>query len=340
MLVVVMGGQYGSESKGKVSHFLARRYEASAAVRIGGSNAGHTSYDEMGRKFTFRQLPTAALENETLCVLAAGSYIDPEVLEREIGLVGLSHDRLIIDPYAFVIEQRHKDIESANAMSDNIGSTQSGTGAAVVDRVQRNSKKNLAMNHPYLSQFTEKGIVQPVLRSMLDKGNVVIIEGTQGFGLSNIHSTSYPYATSRDTTAATFVGEVGLSPLDVSEIWMVVRSFSIRVGGNSGPLEGEINWKTVAEESDQVEFVERTTVTNKVRRVGRFDSELVKRAIDYNQPTHMVLSHCDYFDSCISNTHRLTKHAEEQVELIEYGIGRSFDWLGTSPQVLIPRNGY
>ena len=52
----------------------------------------------------------------------------------------------------------------------------------------------------------------------LDHGKKVLVEGTQGFGLSLYHSDSYPKATSRDTTAAGFLSEVGLSPMLVSEI--------------------------------------------------------------------------------------------------------------------------
>jgi len=65
----------------------------------------------------------------------------------------------------------------------------------------------------------------------------VIIEGTQGFGLSLLHAADYPYVTSRDTTAAAFVSEAGLSPLDVDDIVLVLRAFPIRVGGNSGPFK-------------------------------------------------------------------------------------------------------
>ena len=39
---VVIGGQYGSEGKGKIAHWLAREQAASFAVRVGGPNSGHT----------------------------------------------------------------------------------------------------------------------------------------------------------------------------------------------------------------------------------------------------------------------------------------------------------
>ncbi len=41
-VTVVVGGQFGSEGKGKVAHWLARELRASTAVRVGGPNSGHT----------------------------------------------------------------------------------------------------------------------------------------------------------------------------------------------------------------------------------------------------------------------------------------------------------
>ena len=89
------------------------------------------------------------------------------------------------------------------------------------------------------------------MREHLEAGQRIIIEGTQGFGLSLLHSKYYPFVTSRDTTAAAFVSEAGLSPLDVDDIVLVLRAFPIRVGGNSGPLPNEIDWDTVTSESGQ-----------------------------------------------------------------------------------------
>ena len=73
----------------------------------------------------------------------------------------------------------------------------------------------------------------------MDSGKKVLVEGTQGSGLSVYHSTFYPKATSRDTNAAGFISEVGLSPRLVSEIVLVFRTFPIRVAGvQAGPLRG------------------------------------------------------------------------------------------------------
>ena len=83
--------------------------------------------------------------------------------------------------------------------------------------------------------------VAPLLHHALDAGEDIVVEGTQGFGLSLLHGPHYPYVTARDTTAAGFATEVGLSPRHIDDIVLVVRTFPIRVGGPSGPLSNELH---------------------------------------------------------------------------------------------------
>lgn len=97
-VTVIVGGQFGSEGKGKVAHALAREKGARLAVRVGGPNSGHTVIDPRGNALVLRQLPTPAILPDTICVLGAGSYIDPEILLHEIEQTGLSSGRLKIDP--------------------------------------------------------------------------------------------------------------------------------------------------------------------------------------------------------------------------------------------------
>lgn len=73
--------------------------------------------------------------------------------------------------------------------------------------------------------------VAPLLHRGIDDGADVIIEGTQGFALSLLHGRDYPFVTSRDTTAAGFAMEAGISPRMIDNIVMVLRTFPIRVGG-------------------------------------------------------------------------------------------------------------
>ena len=189
---VIVGGQFGSEGKGKVAHEFARMRNASVAVRVGGSNSGHTVIDPDGIARIFRHLPTAAILPDVTCVIGAGAYLDVDVLLAELDIAGLSDDRLIIDPNAVVITERNKEAEKGSGLREKIGSTASGTGAAVVSRVSRDCSVRFAKDDPRLSgRFV--GSASKFLRERLNANERIILEGTQGFGLSVLHSEHYPY---------------------------------------------------------------------------------------------------------------------------------------------------
>lgn len=290
---IVIGGQFGSEGKGKVARWFAGRYHASAVVRVGGINSGHTVIDDNGQPVIFRILPTAALDREATCVLPAGSYLDVDLLFQEIKMAGISPAKVKIHPHAVIITNREIEIERRLSLSERIGSTGTGTGAAVGLRAMRDPGITLAKDVGELSGFLCD--TEQFLRKELLQGHEVLIEGTQGFGLSNLYSPYYPKATSRDTGAAAFLSEAGLSPFDVGHIIMVIRSYPIRVSGDSGVLPNEITWDDVTAASGRQAMIqEYTSVTKKKRRVGKFDPDIVRRSIAVNRPDQIVLNHMDY----------------------------------------------
>lgn len=328
---VVIGGQFGSEGKGKVALDTAQRLGAAAVIRVGGTNSGHTAIAPDGNLRALRQLPVAALTQNALSVLPPGSLVDIEIFHREVSELGLSPERVKLDPRATVISRVDREAEHACGLSEAIGSTGSGTGAALQRRISRRDggsdvqASDYEELQPFLSDTTS------LLRSLLDKGERIIVEGTQGFGLSLLHSEHYPKVTSRDTTAAAFVAEAGLSPLDVDDVILVIRTFPIRVAGNSGPLFGETTWSDIAKQAGLPEnHHELTTVTKKVRRIGQFDPRLVKRAIDVNNPTQIVLNHLDYVDVSVQQN-LFSRPVRAFVEEIELSLGRKINWLGTGP---------
>jgi adenylosuccinate synthase len=333
-VTVVAGGQYGSEGKGKVALHFAAATRARAVVRVGGPNSGHTACDEDGRLWTFRHLPTAALLDDVICVLPAGSYIDSEVLLREVASVQLPPDRLAIDPKATLVTATDAHAESRSDLGGRIGSTETGTGAALTHRIARNGTDLFAAMDNRLSDYLTE--TTPLLRSLLSDDGRVLIEGTQGFGLSILHSPHYPFVTARDTTAAAFVGESGLSPVDVDQVVLTLRAFPIRVAGNSGPLPRETSWEEVGRISRAVEkIVEYTSVTKRVRRVAEFDPDIVLRAIAANAPTHIVLNHVDYVDYRCREESLLTDRSYSFVSEVSEAIRAPIHLAGTGARTLV-----
>jgi adenylosuccinate synthase len=327
---VVVGGQYGSEGKGKVALHIAQTTEAAAVVRVGGPNSGHTGLDSQGRPWIFRQLPASCLARNALVILPAGSLIDPEILRHEIEQVQLDEKRLFIDRRATVVTASHRHSESDEGIIETIGSTGSGTGAALRERLSRRAAHELAADNPYLRKFIHP-FIPDLLRPLLDQGERIVIEGTQGFGLSVWHGPVFPNATSRDTTAANFVAETGLAPHDVDDVVLAIRSFPIRVGGNSGPLQDEIDWQTLASEARLApDYVELTSATKRVRRVARFHADIVRQAIVVNRPHRIIMNHLDYIDPDVKSG-VLSAKALRFLAEVERSIERNIDLIGISP---------
>lgn len=332
-VTVVVGGQFGSEGKGKVAHFLARETNADLAIRIGGPNSGHTVITSAGRPLVFRHLPTTCLLPGVKSVIPPGSYLDPVILLKEIALVQARPGQLAIDPHAWLVTNEDVEAEKRMDLRSRIGSTGTGTGKALIRRMSRNEVPTFAKDVLELQPYIED--TADLLTRELAIGKRVILEGTQGFGLSPLHSRYYPNCTSRDTTAAAFLSESGLSPLDVDQVVLVIRAHSIRVAGNSGPLRDEITWETVTAESGSPHaIVEHTSVTHNIRRVSRFDAEIVKRAIKHNRPTHIALNHLDYIDFRCDLDNCVTQQAMAFVRSIESQIERNVDLLGFGPNAM------
>ena len=144
-VTIVVGGQFGSEGKGKVCAEIVRRDPKTAAVvRVGGTNSGHTAVDAHGRTLVLRQLPAGLAGGAVMAVLPPGSYIDLAVLRSEMNELGMTPDRLSISPMARIITEEHRRWEAQSDLGSAIGSTQSGTGAAVVAMAARGAR-NVAL---------------------------------------------------------------------------------------------------------------------------------------------------------------------------------------------------
>ena len=224
--------------------------------------------------------------------MAAGCVIDEALLISELDALGVDRDRVVVDPRAVVVTESDRELER-NELAD-IASTCTGTGAALVRRMSRKPDIRLAGGSKALESRCRIELIAPLLHNALDRGEHVIVEGTQGFSLSLLHGEHYPFVTSRDTTAAGFAMEVGLSPRHVDHIVVVIRTFPIRVGGPSGPFKGEISWEEVRDLSRAPAVVpEYTSVTKRLRRVAHFDLDSVIRACHYNRPTSLAVMGLD-----------------------------------------------
>ncbi|MEM2763107.1 MAG: adenylosuccinate synthetase [Sulfolobales archaeon] len=322
--VVVVGGFFGDEGKGKVAAYLALKREIGLAVRCGAINAGHTVVYK-GRTWKLRSIPSAFINPVTQLGIAAGSLIRVDVLFREIEETSC-RGRLCVDFNTGIIEEEHALREkSSSHLANTVGSTLQGVGEAMVDRVRRVLK--LARDSPELRSYTCD--LAERVNDYIDKGNEVLIEGTQGTFLSLYHGT-YPYVTSRDTTAPAFLSEVGVGPKRVSEVIVVFKSYVTRVG--PGPLRGEMAFEEVA----KLGWIEYGTVTGRPRRVAPFDFELAKRAVTLNSATAVAITKIDALFPEVKGLRdpsRLSRSVRDWIEKVESVLKVPIKILGTGEEV-------
>jgi len=324
---VLVGGQYGSEGKGHVAAYLARDYDI--LLRVGGPNAGHTVSSESG-VYTYHQLPSGARDTDAKLLLGPGMTLNVDRLLGEIEECGVTPERLFIDPRAMIIEP--EDLERERGLVAEIASTGQGGGAAAARRIldRKPGAVRLARNILQLQAYVGepplyRGSTRRQLELAYREGQSILLEGTQGSGLSLYHGL-YPHVTSRDTNVAGCLAEAGISPSRVRRILMVVRPMPIRVGnpdgeGTSGLLKHEVTFEEIAKganlDPEEVTKLEKTSTTKRDRRVGWFEWEQFRDACSLNAPTDIVLTFADYIDAKNQNARRFEQLSQDTIKFIE-----------------------
>lgn len=244
---VIVGGQYGSEGKGHIASYLAREYDV--LVRVGGPNAGHKVFMSP-TPYIHHQLPSGTLRNTSArLVIAPGAVLNVDLLLKEMSECKVEVDRLFIDPQAMVITGQ--DIVREGGLVERIGSTGQGVGMATARRItDRGKKTKLVGDVKELRKYVRE--TWEILEQAYKAGARILVEGTQGTGLSLYHG-QYPFVTSRDTTVSGCLSEAGISPRRVRKAIIVCRTYPIRVqdpdGGTSGEMSQEISWTTISKRS-------------------------------------------------------------------------------------------
>ncbi len=250
-ILIVQGGQYGSEAKGAITAYLCERDGVDYNVRTGATNAGHTVYYN-GKPYAMQQLGVGWVNPDTQLVLGAGALIDPEILAREVKMVTEAtgqdvRKRLWIDPRAGLHLPEHMQRSAMSGRHHAIGATGKGCSEALVDRIRGRGSDYRQFGEVYSSAGYNLVDTEKLLNHAWDQGATILLEGTQG-QLLDLYLGPYPYTTHKQTGPAQWMLECGLSPALPVEITMVVRTFPIRVAGNSGPLPNETSWLILAGE--------------------------------------------------------------------------------------------
>lgn len=351
-LNIVLGGQAGSEAKGKLSGYLVEKYNPDMIVMTASPNAGHTIVKPDGTKLVSYHLPIAAVMCECPVILTAASLINFETFGVELKALGIRASRIAIDPRASVIHTHHIANEEKGGKSD-IGSTLQGIGECRMGKMKRLGRSNHTLVGDIRDAFWDLGVhvingsAAGVVNKYLDAGLQVLCESTQGFDLDLEHGIDPVYCTSKMINPGMIAAEAGVAPSMVGEVYAVIRPYPIRVNnrtGTSGPYAEaeEIDWHTVAVRCGHPSvnngggaeaLGEITTTTKLPRRVFEFSWERYMHMIQVCRPTAICLQFANYLDwSCYE-----TKEREALAGKVDVFIGRLEDkgapvkFVGTGP---------
>lgn len=282
---ILVGGAWGDEGKGKCITYLCSNDKPSIIARAGvGPNAGH-SVEFNGEKYGLRLTPSGFVHTDAKLMIGAGVLVNPDVLYKEFDDLAKYNvkERMSIDSRCAIITEDHMERDkSSEHLAKKIGSTGSGCGPANSDRVMRTIK--LARDYLELEEYITD--VSLEINEAINDGEEVFIEGSQGFALSLYYGT-YPFVTSKDTTASTFAADVGVGPTKVDEVIDVFKAYISRVG--EGPFPTEMT----QEEAESRGLEEYGVVTGRRRRIGYFDMELAKESCRINGATQIALTCVD-----------------------------------------------
>ncbi|WP_138826789.1 adenylosuccinate synthase [Bacillus altitudinis] len=329
--VVVVGTQWGDEGKGKITDFLSENAEVIARYQ-GGNNAGHTiKFD--GVTYKLHLIPSGIFYKEKTCVIGNGMVVDPKALVTELAYLherNVSTDNLRISNRAHVILPYHlklDEVEEERKGANKIGTTKKGIGPAYMDKAARVGiriadlldrevfeeklarnleEKNRLLEKMYdtegfkiediLDEYYEYGqqvkkyVVDTsvVLNDALDEGRRVLFEGAQGVML-DIDQGTYPFVTSSNPVAGGVTIGSGVGPTKIQHVVGVSKAYTTRVG--DGPFPTELH----DEIGDQIREVGREygTTTGRPRRVGWFDSVVVRHARRVSGITDLSLNSID-----------------------------------------------
>ncbi len=320
---IVVGGFFGDEGKGKIVAHIAHTDHPSIIARGGvGPNAGHTVVKD-GVKYGVRMIPSGFIYEKARLLIGAGVLIDPSVLEREVEMLHAG-DRLGVDYRCSIIEPKHiEEDKGTQYLAKKIGTTGTGCGPANKERVMRVAKQ--AKDVPGLAKYLTD--VPQACNDAISRGESVIIEGSQGFGISLYYGT-YPFVTSKDTSASALASDVGVGPTRIDEVVVVFKAFPTRVG--EGPFATEMP----PEEAKKLGIAEFGTVTGRARRIGHWDGKMARYSAMINGATQAAITGLDRIDPACKGATRWDQLSEEVKGFVmraEKDAGVPFTLLSTGP---------
>lgn len=335
--VIVIGAQWGDEGKGKITDYLASQADMVLRCQGGSNAGHTVVVDGKKYALHLTPCgilnPNTVNVVGNGVVLDLKVVLD-EI--RELNAQGFSTKNLVLSEKAHLIMPYHylmDDYQESLKGDKKIGTTRRGIGPAYMDKTARQGirlldlmawepflekldynlkEKNVIFAHAGLptiegearekliAEFAEyRELVKPyvgetvyLVNDALKAGKKLLFEGAQGSLLDVDHGT-YPFVTSSNTVAAGSCSGVGIGPTAVNRVLGIAKAYCTRVGAGPFPTE-LIDDMGVKLRSLGNEF---GVTTGRPRRVGWFDSVVVRYSALVNGMTDLCITKLDILDS-------------------------------------------
>ena len=316
---LVIDLQFGSTGKGLICGYLSETGDYDTCISANMPNAGHTYIDAKGYKYMTKVLPASFVgQNIKQILIGPGSVFSLERLQRE--MLWLRPDQVLcIHPNAMVLQPKHWEKERRKLT--HIASTQQGSAAALIEKIWR-VKASTAKTVFKDTRFSEYICNHVEWQIRLEASTGILAEGSQGFSLG-INTQFYPYTTSRDCTPAAFLSNLGI-PIGMLDMTIgTCRTLPIRVGGTSGdcyPDQEELSWEELGLPA------EKTTVTDRVRRIFTYSRMQIEEACWWCQPDLVFLNFANYVEE--ARVAEMVAHIDEYSTVRWIGFGPTYNDIG------------
>ncbi len=335
--IIVLGTQWGDEGKGKIVDWMTGQVAAVVRFQ-GGHNAGHTLIIEgkktILRLIPSGIMHAGVLSLIGNGVVLSLEALQAEIEELQASGVPV-RERLKISSACNLLLPYHVAIDKAREIAlgkQALGTTGRGIGPAYEDKVARRGLRlvdlfdmaalpeklaaldayhNFQLTQLYHSAAIDKqqvldqllslaAEIKPmvtdvtsVLAQLQAQQKNIIFEGAQGT-LLDIDLGTYPYVTSSNTTAGAAATGSGFGPLYFDAVVGITKAYTTRVGSGPFPTEQDNAVGDLMAKRGN----EFGSVTGRARRCGWFDVVAMRRAIQANSLSALVLTKLDVLDEC------------------------------------------
>lgn len=291
---IIVGATYGNEGKSKFARYYSDTIVKYVGVIKIGGYCTNNFYDWRSDSImTNHMLPASTgYKDEMYFIFPRGSFIDVDLLKKEVEMRKIPNDKVIIDNRAYVY---------LNGLQDYLGFAE--------------------------TQKIDVGVTTDVNQFLLewDPSSRFLVEGQGGYGLAKEIYNEY-YKTMPmlppTMTASGIVSLLNIAPTDVDDVILVTRLESERK--EVIPSTNDI-WKSIMSGSYEYDNLVANILSPEMEP---YNISLVREAIIANDPSILVLNHLDTVESNQEDPSIFTDRQYDVLGWIERELGVNIDYVG------------